>query len=244
MRVASEIRAEIERELIEYESSLLLRKLQARIHEVTFGELRELLASPAGRLLLARPVEELMSAREPAPPRARPRRATQADTAGELLKVLYASVCPLTPRALVEATGRDSTQVQRALRLLRERGQILMVDRPPRPSYWAQEGGDYAGVTTESRHAAEVVAALRASGRSLSLRELASASGLSEERVRRAVTFLINSRQVTRSGRSVSTRYAVAAPPREAAEIEPRGSAPEAVSVPPVAPARTRRRAE
>ncbi len=231
MGASSEIRAEIERELIDCEAELLLRKLQLRARELTFGDLKELLDSPAGRRLHGHAVEALVRASDGARPAARPRRTNQEETAREILAVLHASRCPLGPRALCEATGRDSMQVQRALRQLRERGQVLMVDRPPRPTYWAQEGGDYTGASTASRHAAQVAAALRGGGRGLSLRELSEAAELSEERVRRALTYLINTRQVLRFGRSVSTRYALATGHRdEAARGEARlatGEAPQ-----------------
>jgi len=227
MGVLTEIQAEIERELLECESTLLLRQLRQRCHELTFGELKELLGSPAGRRLHACGLEELFLAPHEAtssPPRdagePRASRVKRETIAAALLAALHASRRPLTPRELVAAVGHDAAQVQRTLRELRERGQVLMVDLPPRPTYWAQEGGEYTGGATASRNAAEVVAALRAAGRSVTLREVTAASGLTEEKVRRALAFLINSGQVLRLGRSVSTRYALAKGPQ--GEARPR----------------------
>lgn len=226
MGVLTEIQAEIERELLECESTLLLRQLRQRSHELTFGELKDLLGSPAGRRLHACGLAELFVAPIAAspPPRdagqARPSRVKRETIAAALLAALHASRRPLTPRELVTAVGHDAAQVQRTLRELRERGLVLMVDLPPRPTYWAQEGGEYTGSATASRNAAEVVAALRAAGRSMALREVTAASGLTEEKVRRALAFLINSGQVLRLGRSVSTRYTLAKAPQ--GEARPR----------------------
>ena len=62
MGVLTEIQAEIERELLECESTLLLRQLRQRSHELTFGELKDLLGSPAGRRLHACGLAELFVA--------------------------------------------------------------------------------------------------------------------------------------------------------------------------------------
>lgn len=204
MDVLTQIQAEIERELLASESAIVLRRIRQRIGELTFGDLMVLLATPAGRRLHARGFAELLPAEPEARPPAR-RRVKQADVSGALLAALHAAGRPLSLRELVEAVGHGLRQVQRAMQQLRARGQVLMVDPPPRPTYWAQQGGEYR-MTTASRNAADVVAALRAGG-ALSLREVCAATGLTEERARRAIAHLLDSGQVQRLGRSVSTRY-------------------------------------
>lgn len=210
MNVMSQLWNEVAQEVLASEATILLRLVRQRIGELTLGELKDLLASPAGRRLHGRCLEELFSAGNDASP-PRERRSKPEQVAQAVLAVLHASTRPLRASDLLDAVGCTPPQLYGALRLLRELGQVLLVDPAPRPTYWAQPGGAYRTLARAPRHAGQVLDALQGSdGTGLTLRELSASTGLSDEQVRRVLAYLMNCGQVLRTGRSISTRYLLA----------------------------------
>lgn len=205
MDVLSQLWVEVEREVLASESTILLRLVRQRIGELTLGDLKALLASPAGRRLHGRGLEELFSAGNdviPAKERTQPAELAQA-----VLAALQASGRPLSANELGDAVGCGPQRLSRVLQLLSARGAVVVVESSPRPTYRAQHGGADRDTTRAPRHAAEVVAALEAADGGLVLRGLSASTGLTDEQVRRVLAYLMNSGQVVRVGKSISTRY-------------------------------------
>lgn len=222
MDVLSQLWIEVEREALASESTILLRLVRQRIGELTLGDLKALLTSPAGRRLHGHGLQELFSAGNDVMPAKVPRKRTEA-LVQAVLAVLHASRAPLSTGELLAAVGCSDQELSRTLRRLRARAQILLVDPPPRPTYRAQQGGAYKISARAPRRAGEVLAAFQASGGGLTLRDLCASTGLTDEQLRRVLAYLMNSGQVVRAGKSISTRYLLVTATKLGEDREPAG---------------------